>query len=56
MVEAIFREELPTLQTALTGFTRDPYLGRANANLAAYIEFFVSNFLGLAHGPAHRRR
>ena len=48
MSEAIVREEPPTLQMALSGLTRDPYLRWANAKPAAYIDVFVDHFLGLS--------
>ena len=51
MVEAIFREELPTLQPALAGFTRDPYLRLTNAKTATYVDIFVDGLLGLAQYP-----
>ena len=35
---------------------RNPYLQRPKANLLAYVDVFVDNFLGLAQGPRHRRR
>ena len=53
MEEAIFREEPPTLQPALEGLMMDPYLRRANAKSAAYVEVFVDNLLGLSQEPAH---
>ena len=56
MAEAIVREEPPTLQSALAGLTRDPYLRRANSKPDAYLDAFVENSLGVAQGPAHRRR
>ena len=56
MAEAIVREEPPTLHPALEGLTRDPYLRWYNAKTATYVDVFIDNFLGLAQGPAHRRR
>ena len=56
MEEAIIREELPTLQPALAGMMSDPYLRWANANMAAYVDIFINNFLGLSQGPTHWRR
>ena len=56
IAESIVKEEPPTLQWALVGFTRDPYLRRANSNPSAYVEFFVTGFLGLAQGLTHRQR
>ena len=55
MAKAIFREALPNLQLALAVLMRDPYLRRAKAKQAAYVEIFVDNFLGFSKGPAHRR-
>ena len=34
----------------------DPYLRWFNKNPAAFIDFFVNDFLGMAQGPAHWRR
>ena len=45
---AIVREELLTLQPALSGLTRNSYLRQANAKTAAYIDIFIDDFLGLA--------
>ena len=56
MAETIEREEPLTLQPALVGLTRDPYLRWANENPAAYVDSFANNFLGLSKGPTHRRR
>ena len=47
---------MTTLQPELSGLSRDPYLRWTNENPAAYVDVFVDNFLGLAQGPAHRRR
>ena len=41
MTESIVREAPPTLQTALTGMTRDSYLRRANTKPAAYVDIFA---------------
>ena len=56
MVEAIVREEPPTLHMTLAGLTRNPYLRQAKAKLATYVDVFVNNFIGLAQGPAYRLR
>ena len=55
MTEAIVIETPPTLLLTVAGLTRDPYLRRVNAKTAAYVEFFVNDFLGLAQGTSHRR-
>ena len=55
MVEAIFREEPTALQPELAGLTRYPYLRQSNTNMAAYVEVFVDDFLGLAQEPSHWR-
>ena len=47
VAEAIVTEEPPTLQPALAGLTRDPYLMGSNENLSAYVGVFVQKFLGL---------
>ena len=41
MANFFFREAPPTIQLLLAGLMRDPYLRRANAKPAAYVEFFV---------------
>ena len=56
MAKPIVREEPLNLLPELVGLTRDPYLRRANANLAAYVDIFINDFLGISQGPAHRRR
>ena len=56
MVGSIVRYAPPTLQPALEGQTRDPYLRRSNSKLAACVDFFVDDFLSLAQGPSHWRR
>ena len=56
IAEAIVIYTPPTLQLALIGLTRDPYLRRFNAKISAYIDVFIDNFLGLAQAPSHRRR
>ena len=53
MSEAIIREEPPTLQPTLEGLTRYPYLRQSNTNMAAYVEVFVDDFLGLAQEPSY---
>ena len=55
MVEAIVREEPPTLHMTLAGLTRNPYLRQAKANLATYVDVFVKTFLGLAQCPVQWR-
>ena len=56
MTKSILRVEPPTPQTVLTGMTRDPYLRRSNAKPAAYVDFFINDFLRIVQGPTHRRR
>ena len=48
MAEAIVMKATPTLHPALVELIRDPYLRRANAKPAAYVNFFLEIFLGIA--------
>ena len=34
--------------------THNPYLRHPKANLLAYVDVFIDDFLGLAQGPRHR--
>ena len=55
MAKAIVREEPPTLQSALEGLTREPYLRRVKKNLDIYVDVFVDDLLRIDQGPTHRR-
>ena len=55
-MEAIAPPPAPPLAQEHFKLTRDPYLRLSKANLLAYVDVFVDDFLGLAQGPRHRRR
>ena len=55
-VETLVILDSPSLQAPLSGLILDPYLSHTNSKPTAYVDVFIGNFLGLAQGPAHRRR
>ena len=46
----------PTLNPTLVPLSQDSLLLRTNAQLLAYVDVFIYNFLGLSQGPTHRHR
>ena len=54
--EALAPPTAPPISVEHTKLTHDPYLRRPKANLLAYVDVFVDDFLGLSQGPQHRRR
>ena len=54
--EAIAPPPAPPLAQEHTKLTRNPYLQHPKANILAYVDVFVDDFLGLAQGPRHHCR
>ena len=54
--EAIALPPAPPIAQEHAQLTRDPYLRRPKANLLAYVDVFIDDFLGLAQRPRRRRR
>ena len=55
-VEAIAPPPEPLLAEEHVKLTHNPYLRPPKANLLAYVNVFVADFLGLAQGPRHHHR